>query len=83
MDRYLARAGLDERLEQAAVIEEWARLVGPQIAGVTTPDRVGADGTLFVRVTTAAWAQELQMQSVEVLKKLRSKRIRRIAWRVG
>ena len=82
---YLARAGLDERLKQAAVIGEWPELVGPQIAQVTEPESIARDGTLFVKVATAAWAQELQMQTPMVLAKLREggRRIKRIIWRAG
>ena len=81
--RYLTHAGLDERLKQAAVIEEWAGLVGPQVARVTEPQSIARDGTLFVRVATAAWAQELQMQTPMVLEKLRQggRKIRKIVWR--
>jgi len=52
--RYLAKAGLGQRLAQAQVIPDWPRLVGPQIAAVTHPESVAPDGTLFVRVATSA-----------------------------
>ncbi len=83
MKGYLARSGLRDRLEQSGVIEEWPRLVGPQIARVTTPDSVARDGTLFVRVASAAWMQELQLMTPTVLARLgeRSKTIKRIVWR--
>src|SRR5216684_636102 len=50
LQSYLARTGLERRLAQAQVVPEWPRLVGPQIAKVTEPESVTADGTLFVRV---------------------------------
>jgi len=83
--RYLARAGIATRLDQARVIEEWPEIVGAQVAQVTTPESVAADGTLFVRVTTAAWMQELQLQSPMVLARLRDagRKIKRIAWKNG
>lgn len=85
VERYLARAGLDERLKQAGVIAEWPELVGPQIAQVTEPQSIAQDGTLFVHVATAAWAQELQLQTPMVLEKLRhgGRKIRKIVWRAG
>jgi len=85
MKGYLSRAGLRERLEQTGVLEEWPRLVGPQIAKVTGPESVSLDGTLFVRVASAAWMQELQLKTPEVMAKLRekSKAIKRIVWRAG
>ncbi len=59
----------------------WDR--GPQIAEVTKPLAVTRDGTLFVAVGSAAWAQELQLMSPTILAALgrRGKRIKRIVWR--
>ncbi len=81
---YLRKAGIKRRVEQASVIPEWAELVGPQIAAVTTPHMVTQDGKLFVGVASAAWMQELQLMSPEILRKLgrRGKKVRRIVWRV-
>ena len=73
MKGYLSRSGLRERLEQTGVIDEWARLVGAQIARVASPERVSQDGTLFVKVSSAAWMQELQLMTPTVLAKLREK----------
>jgi predicted nucleic acid-binding Zn ribbon protein len=82
---YLRRTGLRARLDQASVIDEWAALVGPQIARATTPEGVAENGVLFVRVASAAWMQELTLMSPEILRRLgaRGKKIRRIVWRVG
>lgn len=82
---YLERAGLAQRLDQASVVAEWPSLVGPRIAEVTTPVSVTLDGTLFVRVRSAPWAQELQLMSPTILAELakRGKTIRRIIWRAG
>jgi predicted nucleic acid-binding Zn ribbon protein len=46
--------------------------VGPQIAAVTQARSVGADGTLFVDVTTNAWMQELRLMEAELLGRLAS-----------
>jgi len=73
MKGYLSRAGLRERMEQTGVIDEWSRLVGAQIAKVTTPERVSQDGTLFVKVSSSAWMQELQLMAPTILAKLREK----------
>jgi predicted nucleic acid-binding Zn ribbon protein len=83
MKGYLTRSGLRERLEQTDVLEEWPRLVGPQIAKVAAPQSITRDGTLFVRVVSAAWMQELQLMTPTVLARLgeRSKAIKRIIWR--
>lgn len=85
LEEYLKRTGLKRRIDQAGVVDEWARLVGPQIARVTVAEGVSEDGVLFVRVATAAWMQELQLQSPMILKKLAQggRRLKRIVWRVG
>lgn len=83
---WLRRAGLTRRLEQAQVVAEWAELVGPQIASVTEPESVTADGVLRVRVTTAPWASELSLMTPRILTKLnagRRTRIRDIRWFAG
>jgi predicted nucleic acid-binding Zn ribbon protein len=83
LEAYIKRRGIKRRLDQASVIPEWDQLVGPQIATVTTPHFVTRDGTLIVSVASAAWMQELQLMSPEILRKLgqRGKKIRRIVWR--
>ena len=82
---YLKDKGMRRRLDQASVLAEWPALVGPQIASVTTPVMVSQDGKLFVRVTTSAWMQELQLMSPDILRRLgeHGKKIRRIVWQVG
>lgn len=83
LDRYLARTGLDKRIDQAGVITEWAALVGPQIARVTAPESVTADGRLRVRVASAAWANELSMMTPRILARVntgRAGRVREIRW---
>jgi predicted nucleic acid-binding Zn ribbon protein len=84
---YLKSAGLAERLEQASVVDAWARLVGERIAEVAVPESVGADGTLFVRVRSSAWRQELSLMTPEVLALVNasrtSGRIKRIRWLLG
>jgi predicted nucleic acid-binding Zn ribbon protein len=82
---YLKRTGLRRRLDQASVVDEWPRLVGAPVARVTTPEGVTEDGILFVRVATAAWMQELQLMTPDILRRLAAagKQIRRIVWRAG
>ena len=81
---WLGERGLAERVDQAAVIPEWPALVGPQIASVTSPQSITANGTLFVHVTTNAWMNELSMLEPELLRSLNTKPnrtpIRRIRW---
>jgi predicted nucleic acid-binding Zn ribbon protein len=83
---YLQRSGLSKRIGQANVVEEWAELVGPQIARVTSAESVTPDGVLLVRVATASWASELSLMSPQILARLntgRSGRITGIRWMGG
>ncbi len=81
---WLTESGLAKRVDQAGVIPEWPHLVGPQIAAVTDPRSVTADGTLFVAVTTNAWMTELSLLEPELLRSLNTKPdrppIKRIRW---
>jgi predicted nucleic acid-binding Zn ribbon protein len=80
----LAESGLAARVEQAAIIPEWSSLVGEQIAAVTEPMSITADGTLFVNVTTNAWMNELSLMEPELLRALNAKDgrvpVKRIRW---
>jgi len=64
----LKQAGVSDRVEQAGIIPEWPTLVGPQIAAVSEPRVITADGTLFVSVTTNAWMTELSLMEPELLR---------------
>jgi len=86
LTRYLKSAGLAKRVGQASVVEEWADLVGPQIARVTTAESVTPDGVLRVRVQTAPWASELSLMTPQILARVnasRTGRVRGIRWFVG
>lgn len=81
---FLAQRGLADRVEQAGIIPEWPRLVGEQIAAVTEPQSISANGTLFVAVTTNAWMNELSLLEPELLRSLNARTerspIKRIRW---
>ncbi|HTT67792.1 MAG TPA: DUF721 domain-containing protein [Gemmatimonadales bacterium] len=83
----LKSAGLADRLGQAAVVAAWSDLVGEKIAGAAVPESVAADGTLFVRVKSSAWRQELSLMTPEVLSLINADRstgrIKRIRWLLG
>lgn len=63
------RLGLRQRIDEARVVETWAALAGPQINGVTSS--VWMKGaTLFVKVRSAAWRQELHLRRREWRRRL-------------
>lgn len=84
---YLKSEGLAERIGQAVVVDAWPELVGERIAHAAAPESVTPDGTLFVRVKSSAWRQELSLMTPEVLTLLNADRttgrIKRIRWLVG
>ncbi len=73
LSRFLEQSGLAPRIEQAGVVPEWPSLVGGQVASVTEPLMVTADGTLFVAVKTNAWMTELSLMEPELLRAINTK----------
>ncbi len=67
LSRFLKRRGIDARIRQSAVLDEWPALVGPEIAAVTRATSIGEDGTMFVAVRSHAWMSELAMMERELL----------------
>ena len=83
---WLSKAGLARRIDQVRAIEQWPEAVGPQIAAVTRAEQVNAEGTLWVRVTSSAWANELSLMAPRILAKLNQNRrgqIKEIRWLTG
>jgi len=84
--QFLEKAGIRDRVEQASVVPEWPTLVGSQIAAVTEPLSVTADGVLFVAVRTHAWMSELSLLEPELLASLNRRggrqAVRKIRWQL-
>lgn len=83
---WLEKRGLARRLAQAQIVTAWPALVGPQIAAVTRAESVTADGILWVRVASSAWANELSLMAPRILVRLnagRAGQIREIRWLTG
>lgn len=52
--------GIQDKIDEARVVETWASIAGTKINSVT--ESVWLDGTtLYVKITSAAWRQELHM----------------------
>ncbi len=85
LTEYFGRHGLVRRINQASIVNDWTKLVGEQVASISEPDSVDRNGTLRVRVESAAWLQELQLMSPTIIKDLalKGKRIKRIHWMLG
>src|SRR5262245_10068884 len=78
LKEYTARNGLARRIDLAQVVDEWAKLVGPQIAAVTRAESVTPDGILRVRVVSSSWANELSLMTPKIMAKLNAGRRGRI-----
>jgi predicted nucleic acid-binding Zn ribbon protein len=81
---FLKARGLDARVQRNAILFEWAGLVGPQIAGVTTPRTITEDGILFVGVATHGWMNELSLMESQLLARINAREghepVKRIRW---
>jgi predicted nucleic acid-binding Zn ribbon protein len=86
LQSWIDKSGIATRIDQASVVPEWQSFVGPQIASVTAPTSVSADGTLWVQVTTNAWMNELSLMEPQLLRALNARpgraNIRRIRWQL-
>jgi predicted nucleic acid-binding Zn ribbon protein len=78
---YLDRSGMNERIEEAQVVPEWADRVGPAIAAITRPLSVSR-GTLQVGVRSSAWMMELHMMEREIVRQLNAGREKALIRRV-
>jgi predicted nucleic acid-binding Zn ribbon protein len=86
LEEWLARSGLRKRLDVSQVVDRWPDVVGPQVAQVTRAEAVNAEGTLWVRVATSAWASELSLMAPRILARLnqgRTGHIKEIRWLTG
>ena len=69
LQAYLKKSGLEEKLEEAGAVPEWAEKVGPAIAAVTEPLRTSG-GVMVVAVRSSAWLSELKLMEREILRRL-------------
>jgi predicted nucleic acid-binding Zn ribbon protein len=60
LEEVIEQLGLQDKMDEARVIETWAAVAGPDVNGVT--ESVWMNGaTLYVKITSATWRQELHM----------------------
>jgi hypothetical protein len=69
---YLDKLGFSARLGKQAAVLCWEEIVGSRIAQETQAVRIDGD-TLIVKVTKAAWRQQLSFLKGELLAKLDTK----------
>jgi hypothetical protein len=69
LQRALKRREVFVHFEDQKLLEIWRQSVGPQIATRTHPENINR-GTLFVKVSTSVWMQELQYMKKEIIEKI-------------
>ena len=69
LDKSLKRLDLSPRLEEYGVWPVWNEIVGATIARNAQPEKI-RNGTLFVKVASSTWMQELQYMKEMISEKL-------------
>ena len=69
LDKSLKRLELSPRLDEYGVWPIWNDVVGKPIARNAQPEKI-RNGTLFVKVTSPVWMQQLQFMKVMIAGKL-------------
>lgn len=86
LDQSLKRLDLSGRLDEYGVWPIWNETVGPTIARNAQPEKI-RNGTLFVKVTSPVWMQQLQymkeMISDKLNHRLRGEVVKNIFFVVG
>ncbi len=69
LDQSLKRFDLTARLDEYGVWPIWNDIVGKTIANNAQPEKI-RNGTLFVKVTSPVWMQQLQFMKEMIVEKL-------------
>ena len=69
LDKSLKRFDLGPRLDEYGVWTIWNEIVGPTIARNAQPEKI-RNGTLFVKVSSPVWMQQLQFMKEMIVEKL-------------
>jgi predicted nucleic acid-binding Zn ribbon protein len=69
LEKTVSRFGLKKKSDQWKVVQQWPFIVGETLAKLSRPVSI-RDGVLFVAVPSSTWAQELDFQKNEILKRI-------------
>ncbi len=67
----VSKRGWDERMRFGRLRDEWAAVVGPEVAARSTPVALSA-GVLSIKADGAAWASELTLLARSIVEKVDS-----------
>jgi predicted nucleic acid-binding Zn ribbon protein len=70
LPRVLELMGLDDKFEEAKLLQGWVDVVGPEIAKRSRP-RMLRDGILFIEVENSVWMQELWFHQQKIIDRIR------------
>ncbi len=73
----IQQLGIGGKLKELEVLEVWPKIVGEQIAKVTTAERIER-GKLFIHVTRATWRNELVYLKKTLITKINTEMNREI-----
>jgi predicted nucleic acid-binding Zn ribbon protein len=68
----LRSLGLEKKFRDLRLLDEWADVVGPDIAARARPTRI-EHKVLYVHVDHGAWMQELHFIEKDLIRKLRER----------
>ena len=60
LEEVIERLGVEEKVDEARVIDAWDAIAGEQVRTVTESAWMKG-GTFYVKISSAAWRQELHM----------------------
>jgi len=69
LDVLISKLGLQMKMKEQKVIQNWSNIVGPQIAKIAKPEKV-YDKVLHLRVANISWRTELTFQKAVLLKQI-------------
>lgn len=86
LNKGLKELNAESVIEAGRVFALWSEIVGPGIAAKALP-RTLRQGVLFVEVSSAAWANELNLLKPKIMKAIEQKlgagRVRDVRWQVA
>jgi predicted nucleic acid-binding Zn ribbon protein len=71
VESVLSQRGYLKPCMELGVVRSWPELVGKTLAGITECTRVD-EGTLYVRVESAPWRQEISFMKNHLLSKIKT-----------
>ncbi len=69
LQKLLHQSGMDRKLKEQRILDEWLLVVGENIGKISHPERV-RDKTLYIRVQSMTWRTELLFQQKAILQRI-------------